>query len=75
MAQPMLKPSEVRTAPAADGSGNTVTVEYVAGGSFTKVQVNDPNGKRVTSTIHQWDSAALRQFDELTTVKTDEMEA
>lgn len=74
MAQPMLKPGEVRKAPAVD-EGFTVEVSYVAGGSFTQVVLRDPQGNRVFSRNHQFDTDALKQFEELAGITDDAMEA
>lgn len=71
----MLKPGEVRTAPAAANPEHTVTAEYVAGGSFVQVKVTDAEGKWLYNRSHQFSSSALAEYDRLTNGPVDEMEA
>lgn len=66
----MLTPGEIRTAALAAHEGYQVTVNSVAGGSFTQVRVADADGKTVLVNNHQFEGSALQQFDELTATAT-----
>ena len=58
-----LKPSEVRT--ATTPQGDTVTVQYVAGGSFTNVTVRDAGGKRIWTRNYQFTDNAVRKYADI----------
>jgi hypothetical protein len=58
-----LKANEVRT--ATTPQGDTVKVQYVAGGMFTNVSVRDAAGNLVWTRNYQYTDNAVRKYADI----------
>jgi hypothetical protein len=58
-----LQAGEIRT--ATQRNGNTVTMQWVAGGMFAAVEVRDASGGRTYGRTFQYDTDAINHFNML----------